>query len=137
MGFAQMIILDTHIWIWWLNDERSRLGSKLEELIAMSDNIAVSAISCFEVAWLEKHGRILLPCEIGYWFDKALAGSSITLLPVTPIIAQVSVNLTEHHSDPQDRIIMATAISNKAQLISNDVKFKLYHELNGLLISKQ
>ena len=59
------------------------------------------------------------------------------MIILTPIIAQVSVNLTEHHSDPQDRIIMATAISNKAQLISNDVKFKLYHELNGLLISKQ
>ena len=46
-----MIILDTHIWIWWLNDESSQLSVKWTKAIETSPRIAVSAISCFEVAW--------------------------------------------------------------------------------------
>ena len=53
-----MIVLDTHVWLWWVNDEVTKLGLSRKEQIETSDTVAVSAISCFEVAWLEGHGRI-------------------------------------------------------------------------------
>lgn len=124
-----MIILDTHIWLWWVNNDTEALGTNRKELIEASDKAAVSAISCFEVAWLERHGRILLPCDRSSWFEKALQGSGILLLPITPQIAGKAVDLPEHHSDPQDRIIIATALAHEAQLLSADRKFQLYEEL--------
>jgi PIN domain nuclease of toxin-antitoxin system len=42
--------------------------------------------------------------------------------------------LTEHHSDPQDRLIIATALSLDASLISADRKFQAYPELHGKLM---
>jgi PIN domain nuclease of toxin-antitoxin system len=129
-----MIVLDTHIWIWWVNNDFKLLNSRRQTLIASADLVAVSAISCFEVAWLERHQRIILPCHPAEWFDKALGLSGIALLPITPVIAARAVALQEHHSDPQDRIIIASAIEHSAKLISDDSKFSLYLELNGRLI---
>jgi PIN domain nuclease of toxin-antitoxin system len=42
--------------------------------------------------------------------------------------------LGRDNSDPQDRIIIATAVSNSALLLSADTKFKYYPELQGLLV---
>ena len=129
-----MIVLDTHIWFWWINNDRKTLGSIRQEQITSAETIAVSAISCFELAWLERHGRISLPCQHIEWFEKALSESGIELLPITPAIASRAVNLQEHHSDPQDRIIIASAIEHNAKLMSDDSKFPLYLELEGRLL---
>lgn len=118
-----MIVLDTQIKPTWrtMIEERAEIG--------------VSAISCFEVAWLTHHGRIQLSCTLANWFKNALTGSGINLLPITPDIVEQCVTLPEHHSDPQDRLIIATAIVHGAQLISADTKFPLYRELEGALIN--
>lgn len=104
------------------------------KIIEQDDNVGVSAISCFEVAWLAGHGRITIDITLGEWFAKALAGSDITLFPLTPEVAETAVALPEHHSDPQDRIIIATAMIHDAHLISTDSKFPLYRELGDKLI---
>lgn len=129
-----MIVLDTHIWLWWVNDDIGLLKAEWRELIDNAAEVGVSAISCFEVAWLERHGRIVLPHPRATWFERALDGSGISLLPVSAEIATTAVDLTEHHNDPQDRIVIATALVLGGRLISADRKFPLYHELVGKLI---
>jgi PIN domain nuclease of toxin-antitoxin system len=134
MGLTNMIVLDTHIWLWWVNQDDKRIKASWRSSIGNCGAVGVSAISCFEVAWLEHHDRIALPCSRQEWFSKALDGSGILLLPVTPDIAGRAVDLPEHHSDPQDRIIIATALTLDRMLISADAKFPLYEELAGRLI---
>ncbi|MDL1984270.1 MAG: hypothetical protein LWX54_08810 [Deltaproteobacteria bacterium] len=56
------------------------------------------------------------------------------LLPITPQIAGMAVDLPEHHSDPQDRIIIATVLAHEGQLMSADRKFPLYEELARRLL---
>ena len=129
-----MIVLDTHIWLWWINRDPSRLKPAWTARIESAEPVGVSAISCFEVAWLTDHGRIELPIPEDDWFDKALAGSGIALLPITQRIARTAVRLPEHHRDPQDRLIIATAMVHDAVLISVDEKFSAYAELTGRLI---
>lgn len=128
-----MIVLDTHIWLWWINLDQQRIKPEWKVAIDRAEVVAVSAISCFEIAWLAQHGRIEL--QMDEWFEKALDGSGITLLPITPRIARIAVQLPEHHRDPQDRIIIATALTHNARLISVDEKFQLYKELAGYLIN--
>lgn len=129
-----MIVLDTHIWLWWVSEDVETLTSARIRQIEECDFVAVSAISCFEVAWLAHHGRIVLPCDKELWFEKALGGSGIGLLPITPKIASMAVTLPEHHSDPQDRIIIATALAHEAKLMSSDRKFPIYAELADRLL---
>lgn len=129
-----MILLDTHIWIWWVTSNLSRLGQRRFDYIAQADEVCVSTISCFEVAWLAQHGRISLSIPISEWFESALQDAGISLLPITPQIAEIAVALPEHHTDPQDRLIIATAIAHQAGIISADAQFHKYDQLDHLLI---
>lgn len=128
-----MIVLDTHIWLWWVENDRA-LSTARKELIESADVVAISVISCFEVAWLERHGRIILPTSRTDWFEKALEGSNVLLLPITLQIVNTAVDLPEHHRDPQDRLIIATAIAWDAFLMSADGQFPSYEELRDRLI---
>jgi PIN domain nuclease of toxin-antitoxin system len=121
-----MIVLDTHVWLWWVNQDTQRLKPEWLARLEGPEDVGVSAISCFEVAWLERHGRIALPCPREVWFEKALAGSGIALLPLSPRIAS---------HDPQDRIIIATALAYDGSLMSSDTKFPVYTELAGRLLA--
>jgi PIN domain nuclease of toxin-antitoxin system len=40
-----MIVLDTHIWLWWVNNDTDKLDSTRKEQIESSDIVAVSASS--------------------------------------------------------------------------------------------
>jgi PIN domain nuclease of toxin-antitoxin system len=129
-----MIVLDTHIWHWWVNQIPGKLSSATIALIEQADVVGVSAISCFEMAWLVRHGRIDLDMPFDEWLGQIEADGSVDFLPVTPWIGARAVALPEHHKDPQDRIIIATALHHRASLISFDAQFPLYQELEGLLI---
>lgn len=129
-----MIVLDTHIWLWWINQDHAQLPERHRLLIEGAEVVVVSAISCFEIAWLAHHGRLALNCAAEDWLGKALSGSGIGLLPITPNIACRAVQLPEHHKDPHDRLIIATALITQSQLLSLDGHFKQYRELDGLLV---
>ncbi len=129
-----MIILDTHIWYWWINLEHHKISQKRLDSIEQADNVAISTVSCLEILWLVKKKTLILPCSIDKWFNYAIEKSNLITVPVSREIAVLSGQLPEHHKDPLDRIIIATAIINNAQLISVDSKFPLYQELNYLLI---
>jgi len=128
-----MIILDTHVWLWWLMSDR-RLKGQWQQRIETSDRVCISAISCVEVAWLAEAGRIILPNASDEWMENAITHSGLELIPITPNIAKRAAELTQHHRDPQDRLIIATALAHQATLISADSKFALYAELTNYLL---
>jgi PIN domain nuclease of toxin-antitoxin system len=132
-----VIVLDTHIWHWWTNQISGRLSEREISLIEEADEVGVSAISCFEMAWLCSHGRIDLGMSFDNWLSEVEASESVVFLPVTPRIAVRAVTLVEHHKDPQDRIIIATALEHGAQLMSFDTTFPAYDELGDSLIGRQ
>ena len=90
-------------------------------------------MTCWEMAWLVKHGRIALKLPVSDWL-KRVEENGIAIIPVTRSIAECAVSLPEHHKDPVDRIIIATAIEYKSQLLSVDGRFPDYQELAGLLV---
>jgi PIN domain nuclease of toxin-antitoxin system len=85
--------------------------------------LAVSAISCFEVALLVKRGRLELPLPVAEWLMEALTNSGVESLPLTCEIAQRAVELPDIHRDPADHMIIATAIVHNASLASMDSVF--------------
>lgn len=130
-----MILLDTHVWLWWTNLDTAKLSGERRQQIDSANMVGVSAISCFEVGWLEQHRRISLPCDCRTWFAKALEGSGVALMPITPEIAWRAVHLPPHHRDPHDRLIIATALVEGADVMSFDNQFPLYQELSGRLLA--
>jgi PIN domain nuclease of toxin-antitoxin system len=129
-----MIVLDTHIWLWWINGSPGKLPAYLIERIENDEEVFVSAISCFEIEWLSRHGRIELDVDLDDWFSATFLEAGVACLPVTADIARLAASLPEHNKDPQDRIIIATSVIHNANLISADRQFSLYDEISHLLI---
>ena len=74
------------------------------ERIEMADAIAISAVSCWEIALLVRRNRVQLKLEFDQWLESSLAGSGVSCLPVDRGIAVRAANLPEHHRDPADRV---------------------------------
>jgi PIN domain nuclease of toxin-antitoxin system len=130
-----VIVLDTHIWYWWINGDEARLSSAQAREIESAPRIGVAAVSCYELAYAVKRGRIVLPMTVEEWFEKGLAGSRIELLALTPAIALRASGLQDRHRDPFDRMIIATALEWDGQLASADGQFAGYAEVASRLLA--
>lgn len=123
-----MIVLDTHIWVWWVHGDEQLTRTQAGVIAATeTDVIGVSAISCWEVAKLVEYGRLELPCSLREWFEQALSYPGILLLELTPEIAIESTQLPGgFHRDPVDQIIVATARVSGCPLVTSDDKILKY-----------
>ncbi len=61
---SQVIILDTHIWIWFITQEFGRFPAHWREVIETSDLVGISSVSCYEVGLAQQRGRLQLPCTV-------------------------------------------------------------------------
>ena len=77
----QVIVLDSHIWFWWINLEHHRMPPGMLTEIERAPRVGVSPVSCFELALAHRRGRLELPLPVREWFALALAGSDVELLP--------------------------------------------------------
>ncbi|MBZ0158222.1 MAG: type II toxin-antitoxin system VapC family toxin [Alphaproteobacteria bacterium] len=118
-----MIVLDTHVLLWWLSNPEN-LSSKAAEIIekSMKDRaIYVSSISAWEIAMLSSRGRLELTIDVDDWIAAAESLPFVYFVPVNNRIAIKSVHLPDFaHPDPADRIIIATALSLRATLVTKD-----------------
>jgi PIN domain nuclease of toxin-antitoxin system len=129
-SLSNLLVLDTHVWIWIMEGVKTGLSAatiRLVERSAADSALAISAISVWEVAMLEKKGRITLSRSIDEWTRAALTAPGIRLVDLSPEIAIESTRLPgEPHGDPADRIIIATARVLGATLITRDEQIVSY-----------
>lgn len=131
----EIVLLDTHIWIWWLNNEQCKLSATQLETIECAEQVAVSIVSCFEIAQIVKKGRLILPLPTREWLEQALIPAGVEIFPLSPEITCHAVELTDIHKDPFDRLIIATALNRTGcHIISADNVFPDYPELENRLI---
>jgi len=129
-----MILLDTHIWVWWIDDSQ-QLTDRQRHTIQdnVSSGLGVSAISCWEVAKLVEYGRLELACAIEEWMGRAVAYPGMQLLELTPRIAIESTKLPgSFHRDPADQIIVATARVYNIPLLTVDSRILQYSHVRTL-----
>lgn len=117
-----MILIDTHVLIWIVSRD-VKLGPKARHLLDSSGigEVLVSAITPWEIALLDRKGRVPLGKDVGQWLAEALGHPRIRLAPLDPAISVESVRLPgEFHSDPADRILVATARTLGVPLLTAD-----------------
>lgn len=123
-----MIVLDTHVWVWWVHGE-SHLSQHQRDLLdeRSTEGLGVSIISCWEVAKLVERGRLRFPQDVSGWLDVALAYPGVQLLQLTPAIVVESTRLPPpFHKDPADQLIVATARINGCPVATADEKILTY-----------
>ncbi len=130
-----MIVLDTHVWVWWVSGFKrlSRKGERTLEKAAENKAMYISSISAWEVAQLAARGRLQLTTDPSDWIAQSEALPFLTFIPVDNRIAVKSVSLPGPlHQDPVDRIIIATAMILGAVLMTKDDKMLRYPHVKTL-----
>ncbi len=123
-----MIVLDTHIWVWWVHGDDRLSPSQSATIQANEDGvIGVSAISLWKIAKLVENGRLELPVSLEKWFEQALNYPGFRIIELTPEIAVESTRLPgEFHRDTADQIIVAAARVQDCPLVTSDERILGY-----------
>jgi PIN domain nuclease of toxin-antitoxin system len=117
-------LLDTHVAIWWLLDDRklSKTHAKaLERCERSGTPVGLGVISLWEIARLVERGRLELAQSVDESIEQLETSSFMTVLPLTGRVAIESTRLGgRFHSDPIDQLIAATARCHALTLLTAD-----------------
>jgi len=117
----------------WYSNESDRLTAHQRQILVerKAEGLAVSVISCWEVAKLVELGRLDLDRSVQEWIRQALIPSEIRLLDLTPQIAVASTQLPgQFHRDPADQIIVATARVYDVEVMTVDRRILKYEHVH-------
>lgn len=125
-----LLLLDTHCGLWAQLGLVRRLSEAAVKAIQNAESeggLRVSVISVWELAMLEKRGKLALPMDVRTWVEEALSKPGVSVAPLTPEISIESVRLPgELHGDPADRMLVATARILGATLLTKDAQLIRY-----------
>lgn len=125
-----MLIVDTHALLWVLFDDR-RLHPNANEAVQDAlhrQRLFVSAASYWELAHLLRDGKVGLGCDLRVWRARRL-DSGIREIALRPEILILAEELRTQGAprDLADRLIMATAVSERARLATADREILAWH----------
>jgi PIN domain nuclease of toxin-antitoxin system len=127
-----MIVLDTHVWLWWVSDP-AKLSRVAARNIKAASSIGIPAVSCFEVAAAVAKRRISLDRDTLEWLQQSLTLPRVELLPLSPAIAVKATQLGRSFpGDPADRLIVASALLASAPLVTKDERIRSYPAIEAV-----
>ncbi len=116
------LLLDTHIWIWMALDP-SRLSQKVEKAVIDTGNeLFLSPISVWELVMLTQKGRVSLEQDVISWTGRTMEAWQLQEAPLTAEVALETSRINLAHSDPADRLIVASAKVLAMTLVTADEK---------------
>lgn len=122
------LLLDTHILLWWVMGDR-RLPKTIAVAIGSADSdVAVSAVSMWEIAIKRTLGRIDVDLEE---LASTIASDGFAEIPLRFSHATRLESLPRHHDDPFDRMLIAQSLAEGRRLVTKDDAILRYRGTAG------
>ena len=128
------ILLDTHVFLWWIDNEKHNLlgENAKQQIIDVRNEVFVSAATSWEISIKVGLGALNAPSDI----DQIVEDKGFSKLPITLFHGQQagSLPVIKHensrrdHKDPFDRMIIWQAIREKMIFLSKDSKIPAYQK---------
>jgi PIN domain nuclease of toxin-antitoxin system len=119
------LLLDTHVILWALAEPRRLAEPARLAIIDGAHEVAVSAVSVWEIAIKQSLGKLDLPGPVDPWLIAAVESLGATWLSIDAVDAAAVARLPAHHRDPFDRMLVAQA-QRGYTLVSHDRRFAAY-----------
>jgi PIN domain nuclease of toxin-antitoxin system len=123
-----MVVLDTHVLVWWTLDpaQLSVPAQRFCDEIPKSGAM-VSTISLWEIGIKIKRGNLELGVGLNEYVRRLQSLKGLEIVPVDVEHWLGNLNLPWDHRDPADRTIVATAQLHDLPLISKDAAVRAYY----------
>jgi PIN domain nuclease of toxin-antitoxin system len=129
------LLLDSHVWIWTVNGDEA-LGWNAKAVIrerARRSAVAVSGISFWELAVKAAKGRLEFSPDVRAWLSAASRVPGLGVIDIDRDLMLRATSLDWSHSDPADRMLVATAIFHGLELVTADPVILEYARTNRAL----
>lgn len=123
------ILLDTHIYLWWLQDN-PKLSLPTRHIIRTADEVYVSSASLWEACIKISLGK--LDANLSD-LEAQITQSGFIELPVSAKHVLQLAHLPALHRDPFDRMLLAQAIYEPLHLLTSDAQLANYSDLVNLV----
>lgn len=124
------LLLDTHAWIWLAaGDPRMQRHERLLNRAAEDGRLLIAAITAYEASLIgvetesgKRRGKqaVRMRPTVQQWIRDAVRATRVVPIALDIEMAIDAAALHAMHADPFDRLIVATATSIKARLVTAD-----------------
>ena len=123
-SFSGPALIDTHIWIWYLDGAEHRMSPDAVQLLrrcVQANGLLVSDISVWEIGNKMAKGKLTLSSGASAWVDRAGRRPGFSFFPLDRAILLSSTQLSGVvHGDPADRMLIASSILGGMPLVTAD-----------------
>ena len=127
---SDIYLIDTHALLWFQENNAKMPDRALQTILNADNTILFSQISLYEIAIKQKIGKLpnFVASVEKVYLQAITDGFTFLNIQNTHIFNYDKVPFMEHHRDPFDRLLIATAIAENAIIISDDHKFSAYND---------
>ncbi len=116
------LLLDTHVLLWWLAHDPA-LGPEAHKAIRDARNdVYVSAATTWEASIKKALGKLEVPDDL----DRIVEEERFLKLPISLYHGQMAGQLSAHHRDPFDRMLVAQAQAEGLTVVTADRNIPRY-----------
>ena len=120
------LLLDTHVFIWWADQQESLSATALSALKDEANELLLSVASVWEMQIKVQLGKLRLSRPLRELVESQVEMNDLKILPVGLAHVLVLDTLPFHHKDPFDRLLIAQSIQEDVTLVSADPEFPAY-----------
>ncbi|MBK9267020.1 MAG: type II toxin-antitoxin system VapC family toxin [Polyangiaceae bacterium] len=121
------VLLDTHVWLWWLLGSDKLPTRERDELdrLASSSALGIAAVTLWETQMLHAKKRLTLNRSFNSWIRDAAAPNVVQVLALdVDVVIALNELPASFHGDPADRLIVATARAHRLSLATHDTAIR-------------
>jgi PIN domain nuclease of toxin-antitoxin system len=121
------ILLDTHVWIWWLlgSDQLPTNERQGLDHLASRGALRLAAVSLWETQMLHAKSRLTLNRPFDIWIRDAAAANVVQIVPLdVEVVIALDGLPASFHGDPADRLVVATSRAHKIPLATHDAAIR-------------
>jgi PIN domain nuclease of toxin-antitoxin system len=119
------LLLDTHTFLWWDDDDRNLSRSAFDAISDPRNEVWFSVVNIWEIVVKSRLGKLTLHKPVEHSVRTQLANRlQLFSLELDHVLNVQS--LPSLHNDPFDRMLIAQALAENATLVTKDAAVRQY-----------